>query len=85
MEATVRELNQQTASVLAEVEAGESVTITKNGRPVAVIKPYSSDEDSGYPFRTDPMGYTDDIPTFSGEPDMSLRVDEYMRGFGEDA
>ena len=35
----VRELNQHTADVLARVEMGERVEITRNGIPVAVIEP----------------------------------------------
>jgi prevent-host-death family protein len=85
METTARELNQQTAQVLARVEAGETVTITKNGRPVAVLRPYGSEDPAVYPFRTDPMGLDDDVPTFSGAPDFSERVDDLLTGFGSDA
>lgn len=35
----VRELNQHTADVLARVELGERVEITRNGIPVATIEP----------------------------------------------
>ena len=35
----VRELNQRTADVLARVEMGERVEITRNGIPVAIIEP----------------------------------------------
>lgn len=35
----VRELNQHTADVLARVEMGERVEITRNGTPVAIIEP----------------------------------------------
>jgi prevent-host-death family protein len=35
----VRELRNNTAGVLARVEAGEEVTITVRGRPVAVLVP----------------------------------------------
>ncbi|HEY8693100.1 MAG TPA: type II toxin-antitoxin system prevent-host-death family antitoxin [Chloroflexota bacterium] len=34
-----RELRNRTAEVLRRVEQGESVTITVNGRPVAVLEP----------------------------------------------
>lgn len=34
-----RELRDKTGSVLKRVEAGESVTITVDGRPVTVIEP----------------------------------------------
>jgi prevent-host-death family protein len=36
---SVRELNQQTSAVLAEVAAGGAVTVTSDGRPVARIVP----------------------------------------------
>ena len=36
---SVRELNQQTSSVLAEVARGSAVTVTSDGRPVARIVP----------------------------------------------
>lgn len=35
----VRELNQHTADVLARVEAGERVAITRNGTRVAILEP----------------------------------------------
>lgn len=38
-EATSRELRNQTGALLRRVEAGESVTITVDGRPVAVLQP----------------------------------------------
>lgn len=85
METTVRELNQQTAQVLARAEAGETITVTRNGRPVAVIRAYRPHEVDDYPFRTDPMGDDDSAPTFDGPADFSERVDELMTGFGSDA
>jgi prevent-host-death family protein len=47
-EATVRELRNQGGQVLDRVMAGERVTITRDGRPVAVLipiprKPLSAD------------------------------------------
>lgn len=35
----VRELNQHTSAVLARVETGETLEITKDGRPVARLVP----------------------------------------------
>lgn len=81
METTARELNRRTAQVLARVEAGETVTVTKNGHPVAVLLPYGRDDPAVYPFRTDPMG-VDDAPTFSGDPDFSEQADDVLAGFG---
>jgi prevent-host-death family protein len=83
METTARELNQRTAQVLARVEAGETVTVTKNGRPVAVLRPYGPEDPAAYPFRTDPMGM-DDAPTFSGDRGFSEQADDLLAGFGLD-
>ncbi len=84
MDATTRELNQQTAQVIARVEAGETVTVTKNGRPVAVVRPYGQQDPLIYAFRTDPMGPDENVPTFSDSPDFSERVDDHLVGFGSD-
>lgn len=40
---TKTELNQQTARVLARVAAGETLTITDRGRPVAQLSPAQPD------------------------------------------
>jgi prevent-host-death family protein len=84
MEATARELNQHTAQVLARVEAGETVTVTKNGRPLAVLRPYGAEDPAVYPFRTDPMGRDESVPAFHGPEDFSEQVDALMAGFGGD-
>ncbi|HEY7143541.1 MAG TPA: type II toxin-antitoxin system prevent-host-death family antitoxin [Streptosporangiaceae bacterium] len=84
MEATTRELNQQTAQVLARVAAGETITVTKNGVPVAVLRPYAQADPAAYPFRTEPMGADDSAPSFSGDPGFAERADELLAGFGED-
>ncbi len=39
----IRELNQHTADVVARVETGERVQITRNGTPVAIIQPAQPD------------------------------------------
>jgi prevent-host-death family protein len=84
VEATARQLNQQTAQVLARVEAGETVIVTKNGQRVAVMRPYGREDPADYPFRTDPMGPDDTAPAFEGSPDFSERVDDLLAGFGSD-
>jgi len=40
MQVSVRELRNRTAAVVAAVQAGESVTLTSNGEPVADIIPH---------------------------------------------
>jgi prevent-host-death family protein len=79
-----RELNQQTARILALVEGGEYVVVTKNGRPVAVMRPYCTADESVRPYRTDPMGDDPDAPILRGGPtDLSTRADHYLgQGFG---
>ncbi|MDB1088139.1 type II toxin-antitoxin system prevent-host-death family antitoxin [Streptomyces sp. ACA25] len=84
METTTRELNQRTAQVLARVEAGETVTVTKNGHPVAILRPYGEEDPPVFSFRTDPMGVDDNAPTFCGDPDLSERTGEHLSGFGDD-
>lgn len=84
MDTTARELNQRTAQVLARVQAGETVTVTKNGMPIAVLRPYGPADPAAYPFRTDPMGLGHAVPEFSGDPRFSERVDELLADFGSD-
>lgn len=40
----VRELAQRASAVVAEVEAGQRVVVTKHGRPIALILPIDEDE-----------------------------------------
>ncbi len=40
---TVREANQGFSRILAEVETGETILITKNGRTVAELRPHPDD------------------------------------------
>lgn len=40
MQVSVRELRNRTSAVVAAVQAGESVTLTSNGEPVADIVPH---------------------------------------------
>ena len=54
---------------------GES-SPAQSGRPVAVLRPYGSEDPVSYPFRTDPMGLDDSLPTFSGPSGFSERVDD---------
>ncbi|HLX50541.1 MAG TPA: type II toxin-antitoxin system prevent-host-death family antitoxin [Streptosporangiaceae bacterium] len=84
MEASARELNQRTTQVLARAEAGETITVTKNGQPVAVLRPYGLQDPAVYPFRTDPMGLDDAVPEFNGDPGFSEQAGGLMAGFGGD-
>ena len=42
---SIRELRNSTSSVIAELEAGESLTLTVNRRPVADIVPHAQQRD----------------------------------------
>jgi len=42
MKVSVREARQNFSSLLNQVEAGEEITITRNGKEVAVLKPKDS-------------------------------------------
>lgn len=79
----MRELNQQTAKVIAAVERGETVAVTKDGRHVATLVPPGQAEQH-YGFRTDPMGdELDDAPTFGGGGGRLVAgLDQLMQGFG---
>ena len=43
---SVREANQNFSRLVADVEGGETVLITKNGRPVAEVRPVAEDRAS---------------------------------------
>jgi antitoxin (DNA-binding transcriptional repressor) of toxin-antitoxin stability system len=46
---SIRELRNSTAAVIAELEAGERLTLTVNRRPVADILPHSGERDPWVP------------------------------------
>ena len=51
-EMTVREANQNFSQVIAAAERGETIVITKNGRPVAKITPQAADRRSDPEWRS---------------------------------
>jgi prevent-host-death family protein len=85
METTAREFNQNASRILAAAERGEHITVTKNGRPVAVLSPISPEARPIPGFPTDPMGEDDKAPVFhSGSTvDWSAGRGDYLEGFGE--
>lgn len=46
---SIRELRNSTSNVIAELEAGERLTLTVNRRPVADILPHSEERDPWVP------------------------------------
>jgi prevent-host-death family protein len=85
METTAREFNQNASRILAAAERGERITVTKNGRPVAILSPVSDGEAAPVPpCPTDPMGEDDEAPVFHSESpaDWSAGRGTYLEGFG---
>ncbi|MCP3818393.1 type II toxin-antitoxin system prevent-host-death family antitoxin [Streptomyces sp. A3M-1-3] len=82
METTAREFNQNASRILAAAERGERITVTKNGRPVAILSPVGDQDVAPYP--TDPMGEDDEAPVFRGGSavDWAAGRGEYLQGFG---
>lgn len=61
METTACDFTRNASQYLAAAERGERITVTRNGRPVAVLSPVTQEPVPDHP--TDPMG-DDDIPVF---------------------
>lgn len=82
MEISARDYNQNASRVLAAAEHGQDVTITKNGRPVAILAPYRRPSLPPYP--PGPIGDID-IPTFTGPGDLTDEdIDDLLAGMGDD-
>lgn len=80
METTAREFNQNSSRILAAAERGETITVTKNGRPVAVVRPI--DDQGVPPYPTGPIGDLA-IPTFDGGGDLTNdEINTILRGMG---
>jgi prevent-host-death family protein len=69
----VRDLTHHTSRVLGRVKAGETVTITERGEPIAKMVPLRR-ADAPKPA----VGYA-----VSGDPDWAVRAAEELVGFGE--
>ncbi|MFS8203409.1 type II toxin-antitoxin system Phd/YefM family antitoxin [Streptomyces sp. CWNU-52B] len=82
METTAREFNQNASKILAAAERGEQITVTKNGRAVAILSPVTGDAVPPHP--VDPMGEDAEAPVFhSGSAiDWSAGRGAYLEGFG---
>ncbi|GGN61853.1 hypothetical protein GCM10011579_028550 [Streptomyces albiflavescens] len=79
METTAREFNQKSSQILAAAARGETVTVTKNGTPVARVVPINDTEVPPYP--TDPMGDLD-LPDL-GLPDLTDdEIENTLKGMG---
>lgn len=69
----VRDLTHRTSKVLARVKAGESLTITERGEPIATVIPFRRARAS-----RPAVGYA-----ASGDPTWAANADEHLKGFGE--
>lgn len=82
-EVGIRELNQNASRVVARAKAGESMTITEHGRPVARIIPIRKsrveqliEEGRATPPTTDIRDLPPPRPRQPGEPLLSEVIDE---------
>jgi prevent-host-death family protein len=73
-EVAVRDLTHHTSRVLARVKAGESVTITERGKPIATVVPIRAAGNAPRPA----AGYAS-----SGDSTWATRADAELSGFGE--
>jgi len=84
METTAREFNQNASRILAAAERGERITVTKNGRPVAILSAVDDQQPSVPAHPTDPMGEDGDAPVFHSDAavDWSAGRGDCLTGFG---
>jgi prevent-host-death family protein len=76
-EVASRELRNNTAAVLRRVQAGEEITITVRGKPVAQVVPFDPRRKPGLTF-TELVRRLENLP---GEPDPTFAADmERIRG-----
>ncbi|WP_328288285.1 type II toxin-antitoxin system Phd/YefM family antitoxin [Streptomyces blattellae] len=73
METTAREFNQNASRILAAAERGESITVTKNGRPVAVLSPVGDQGTPVPPIRRTPWARTTRRPCSTAVPPWTGR------------
>ncbi|MEU2072064.1 type II toxin-antitoxin system Phd/YefM family antitoxin [Streptomyces anulatus] len=79
METTARDFNQRSSQILAAAARGETITVTKNGIPVARVVPMGDDDVPPYP--TDPMGAIQ-LPDL-GLPDLTdEEIEDALKGMG---
>ncbi|MEU5283885.1 type II toxin-antitoxin system prevent-host-death family antitoxin [Streptomyces sp. CA-278952] len=79
METNARDFNQRSSQILAAAARGETITVTKNGTPVARVVPITDDDIPPYP--TDPMGAIQ-LPDL-GLPDLTdEEIEDALKGMG---
>jgi prevent-host-death family protein len=76
----LRALNQP-SKIAEQVEAGQTLIVTRNGRPVMGIIPIEHLDQPVHPFRTDPMGELD-WPDLDGPDLTNEEIEQTLRGMG---
>ena len=66
-EMSVRAANQNFSRMIGEVEKGETIIITKNGRPVAKVSPQSADRRDDPEWRAAYAELLEDLRTWRGD------------------
>jgi len=75
MQVSIRELRNRTSDVVAAVQAGESVTLTSNGEPIADIVPH------GRRARWLPGGwFGEQLVTRQADPGLRSDLDRLLGG-----
>lgn len=70
-EMTIREANQNFSKVIAAAEQGETIIITKNGKPVAKISPQPYDRTQDPEWQA---AYKDLVESLRNKPATGFRV-----------
>lgn len=76
----LRALNQP-SKIAEQVEAGQTLIVTRNGRPIMGIVPIGHLDQPAYPFRTDAMGELD-WPDLDGPDLTNGEIEQTLRGMG---
>ncbi len=76
----LRALNQP-SKIAEQVEAGATLIVTRNGRPIMGIVPIERLDEPVHQFRTDPMGDLD-IPDLDLPPVTDEEIGATLRGMG---
>lgn len=81
---SVREANQNFSKLIAEVERGQTVLVTKNGRPVAEVRPVPEDRMADPVWRAK---YEKMVKMLREKPDRGLRLGRITMEdkYGDDA
>ena len=85
----IRELRQNLSVYLAKVKTGSAFAVTDRGKPVAVLKPLATEDDTWQRLVDDGVvipaaGTWSDIELPGGEVDSNRTVSKYLQEMRED-